>query len=263
MLEDKVIKEDVGLGTRKRVRTMKKIITYLLSATIVFAMVGLGIPETVQAAQNVVTTTAVAKVQPSTGIKKLKKDKIRAVILGDSIAVSQGVLNPLKTGWTKDLKTALYKKYSNKIVWDNKAASGTLVDYCLTRAKEIKSTTDVVFICVGRNDRNFYTSAQFSNKYAQLIRAIKRKAPKADIFCIVEPPMVSSDESKFMGIRKAIIDVSAKTGSNLLDVWSAFPNDQDKLGALLQDGLHPNDEGYKLMSDYMYKRLVREINATT
>jgi len=240
---------------------MKKIIMYLLSATLSFTMASLGIPETVQAAQKTVTSATVTKAVTLRGIGKLKSGTVNAVILGDSIAVGQGASNPLTSGWDSNLKTSLFKKYSNNdIVWDNKASSGTLVDYCLTRATEIESTTDAVFICVGRNDRNVYTPYQFSNKYAQLIRVIKRKAPNADIFCIVEPPMVSIDESSFLGIRTAIINVSAKTGSNLLNVWSAFPKDQDTLGTLLKDELHPNDAGYKLMSGYMFKRLVTVIN---
>jgi len=194
-----------------------------------------------------------------TGISKLKNGTVNAVILGDSIAVSQGASDPLITGWNSELKTSLFNKYSNNIVWDNKASSGNLIDYCLKRAAEIVSTTDAVFICSGRIDRNFDTPDQFSRKYTQLIYDIKSKAPTADIFCIVEPPMVSSDESLFLGIRTSIIDVSAKTGSNLLDVWSAFPRDQVTLGEYLMDGLHPNDKGYKLMSDYMYKRLVTVI----
>ncbi|TGE37027.1 SGNH/GDSL hydrolase family protein [Desulfosporosinus fructosivorans] len=239
----------------------KKIIIYLLSATLAFTLVSLGIPETVTAAEQPVITAAVTKANPLTGIKKLEKAKVSAVILGDSIAVSQGVSNPLKNGWTKELKTSLFKKYSNNIVWDNKASSGTTIDYCLQRATEIKSTTDAVFICVGRNDRNIYTPKQFSKKYAQLIRVIKRKAPDADIFCIVEPPMVSEDESLFLGIRTAIMEVSDKTESNLLDLWSIFPREQITLDGLLSDGLHPNTRGYKLISNYMYKRLVRVINA--
>jgi len=243
-------------------KEMKKFIIYLLSATLLFATVSLGIPKTVQAAQRTSTNSTVTKVNTLTGIRKLKKDTVKAVILGDSIAVSQGASKPLTTGWNKDLRRSLFKKYSNNIVWDNKASSGTLVDYCLTRATEIESTTDVVFICVGRNDRNFYKPYQFSNKYTKLIRIIKDKAPNAEIFCIVEPPMVSIDESLFLGIRTAIVKVSAKTGSNLLDVWSAFPKDQVALGALLTDGLHPNDTGYKLMSNYMYNQLVKVINTT-
>ena len=242
---------------------MQKIIMYLLSATLVFAIANLGNPETVWAAQRTVITATVTKANTLTGIRKLKKLRrgtVNAVILGDSIAVSQGVSNPLTTGWNSDLKTSLSKKYSNNIVWDNKASTGTLVDYCLKRATEIESTTDAVFICIGRNDRNVYTPSQFSNKYAQLIRVIKRKAPKADIFCIVEPPMVSVDDSLFLGIRTAIMKVSAKTGSNLLDVWSVFPEDQVTLGELLPDGLHPNKKGYKLMSNYIYNRLVKVIN---
>lgn len=228
-----------------------------------FANITFGSAKIVQAGTpGEVSTARVAKVQPITGIRKLKKDTVNAVILGDSIAVSQGTANPLVSGWNKDLKNSLYKTYSRKIVWDNKALSGTLVDYCIIRAKEIDSTTDAVFICVGRNDRNFYTPSQFSKKYTHLISIIKRKAPKADVFCIVEPPMVSPDESLFLGIRKAIIDVSAKTGSNLLDVWSAFPKNQASLSTLLADGLHPNKEGNKLMADYIYNRLVKVIDIT-
>jgi len=239
---------------------MKKVIMYLLSATLVFTMASLGIPETVQAAQRTVITEKVIKANTLTGIRKLKRGTVNAVILGDSIAVSQGASYPLTTGWNSELNTSLLEKYSNNIVWDNKASSGTLVDYCLERATEIESTTDAVFICVGRNDRNVYTPYQFSKKYSLLIRVIKRKAPNADIFCIVEPPMVSSDESLFLGIRTAIRDVSAKTEVNLLNVWSAFPKDQVTLGVLLSDGLHPNEKGYKLMSTYMYNRLVMVIN---
>jgi len=234
---------------------MKKIIMYLFSATLVFAIISLGIPETVHAAQGTAITAKVSKVRTMKGIRKLKSGTVNAVILGDSIAVGQGASNPL-IGWDQDLERSLSKTFSNNIVWDNKASSGTLVDYCLTRAAEIEDSTDVVFICVGRNDRNFYTPLQFGNKYKQLIRLIKNKAPNADIFCIVEPPMVSQDESLFLGIKKAIINVSDKTGVNLLNVWSAFPKNQVALSELMSDGLHPNDKGYKLMSNYIYHRLV-------
>lgn len=205
-------------------------------------------------------TPTATEVYTLTGISKLKSGTVNAVILGDSIAVSQGASDPATTGWNSELKTSLSNKYTNDIVWNNKASSGHLIDYSLTRATEIVNTTDAVFICTGRIDRNFDTPDQFSEKYTQLIYDIKSKAPDADIFCIVEPPMVSSDESLFLGIRTTIINVSAKTGSHLLDVWSAFPQDQVTLTDYLIDGLHPNDKGYKLMSSYIFNQLVKEIN---
>lgn len=229
---------------RKSVEKMKKIIILLL-----IALLGLAI-----------AIASFTKEHTLTGISKLKNETVNAVILGDSIAVSQGASDPLTTGWNSELKTSLFNKYSNNIEWDNKASSGHLIDYSLQRSAEISSTTDAVFICSGRIDRNFDTPERFGEKYTQLIYAIKSRAPDADIFCIVEPPMVSSDESLFLGIRTAISDVSANTGSNLLDVWSAFPQDKITLGKYLIDGLHPNDKGYKLMSDYIYKQLVTVIN---
>lgn len=136
---------------------MKKIFIYLLSTILMFAIASLSIPETVLATQSALTTSNTVK-----GIKKIKKDTINAVIIGDSIAASQGASNPLTTGWDSDLNTFIFREYSNKILWDNKAWPGTTVDYCLMRTKEIKSTTDAVFVCVGRNDRTIYTPDQFS-----------------------------------------------------------------------------------------------------
>lgn len=57
-------------------------------------------------------------------VSKLKNGTLNAVILGDSISVSQGASNPLTTGWNADLNNAVFDKYSNKIFWDNKGASG-------------------------------------------------------------------------------------------------------------------------------------------
>jgi len=129
---------------------MKKIIMYLLSAILVFAFAFPSILETVHATRKAVDIAPVAKVHTLTGISKLKSGTVNAVILGESIAVSRGASDPLTTGWDSNLKTSLFNKYSNNIVWDNKASSGKTIDYCLERATEIISTTDAVFICAGR-----------------------------------------------------------------------------------------------------------------
>ncbi|WP_407306926.1 SGNH/GDSL hydrolase family protein [Desulfosporosinus sp. SB140] len=261
-MTDRLIKK-YQFSTRKREKltAMKNKAAIFLSLTIVLSMANFWIPKTVHGAQATLTTSTVANAHSLTGIKKLKNDNIKAVILGDSIAVSQGASNPSTTGWVSELMTSLTKIYSHNILWNNKASSGTLVDYCLQRAEEIDETTDVVFICVGRNDRNYYTSDQFCLKYTQLVQLIKRKAPNADIFCIVEPPMVSSDESLFKGIRSALTIVSINNKVTLLDVWSAFPTDQSALADILTDGLHPNDAGYNLMSSYIRSQLVNMINS--
>lgn len=218
-----------------------------------FIMAGFIIPHKAQGAQLPINT--------ATGIKKLKTADINAVILGDSIAVSQDASDPLTTGWDSDLNTLISRKYSHRILWNNKAKSGTLVDYCLQRAEEIDSKTDAVFICVGRNDRNFYTPGQFCLKYSDLIWMVHRKAPKADIFCIVEPPMVSSDDSSFTAIRSQIIVNAFNDQANSIDVWSDFPIKQRDLADVLSDGLHPNDAGYKIMSYSIGKKLFSIIDS--
>ncbi|MGC7870050.1 SGNH/GDSL hydrolase family protein [Desulfosporosinus sp. SYSU MS00001] len=232
----------------------------VLSLAILITISSIIAPNKVQATENTAVNSTTAAAPALTGIKKLKTSNINVVILGDSIAVNQGASDPSTTGWESILFTSLTSMYSHNILWYNKGSSGTLVDYCLQRADEIAENTDAVFICVGRNDRNYYTPDQFCLKYIQLIQLIKNKAPNADIFCIVEPPMVSSDESLFKAIRSQISLASKSYGANLLDVWSAFPTNQTDLAAVLSDGLHPKDKGYKLMSNYIYKQLITKIN---
>ncbi|WP_088188445.1 SGNH/GDSL hydrolase family protein [Desulfosporosinus sp. FKA] len=229
---------------------VKNKIAIILSLAMVFAAVSFTLPQKALGAQSTVIT----------GIKKLKTNNINAVILGDSISVSQGASDPLTNGWNSDLNNSLSKLYGHRIIWDNKGSSGTLVDYCLQRAVEINKDTDAVFICVGRNDRNFYQPGQFSLKYTRLIRLIQKEAPQADIFCIVEPPMVSTDESLFKGIRSQIIIACNNTGADLLDVWNGFPENQTNLSGILSDGLHPLDIGYNLMASYISDQLVHIIN---
>ena len=253
--------QNVDLPTEREKDMKNKVAIFLTVTVTIFAMTSFAIPKTVQGAQSPVITSTVTNTHSLTGILKLKNNNINAVILGDSIAASQGASNPSTTGWDSDLNQFLTKMYSHKILWINKASSGTRVDYCLQRAEEIDNTVDVIFICVGRNDRSYYTPNQFYLKYTQLIQLIKRKAPNADIFCIVEPPMVSSDESLFKGIRTTIFTVSNNNGVYLLDVWSAFPANQTALAAILSDGLHPKDTGYRQMSSYIYNHLVNLINA--
>lgn len=239
---------------------VKKSISIVL-AILTFVLAGLCIRETVLR-QKTVPANTVTEIQPLQGISKLKSGTVKAVILGDSISVNQGASNPSTTGWNVDLNNSLFNKYANRIEWENKGSSGKLIDYCLERAVEITGTTDAVFICSGRIDRNFDTPEQFREKYTALITIIKEKAPNADIFCIVEPPsLISVDEYKFWDIRTAIIDVSAKTGSYLLDVYSAFPQEEVALSAFLADELHPNDKGNKLMSDYIADRLAAVISS--
>lgn len=196
-------------------------------------------------------TTIAMTIDDPYNISKIKTGVVNAVILGDSISVSQGASDPKSTGWNIDLGTKLHQKHFGYINWINLGRSGITIDYCLEKAEEITSDVDVVFICVGRNDRNIYTPDQFDEKYSLLIKNIKAINPNIEIYLIIEPPMVSLDDSVFNGIRETIFKVANKTDCITVDVWSAFPEDQVKLGLLLSDGLHPNDDGYIVMSDYI------------
>lgn len=187
------------------------------------------------------------------GIKKIKSDVIKAVVLGDSIALSARATNPSTTGWTADLDSQLKNAFPvGKIQWTILGLNGSGVDYALKRSFELAKDTDVVYICTGRNDAKGYQYAAFKSKYTELITNIKKTAPYADIICIIEPPMVSGDDTMFYATRNAILDSVQETHVLSADTWAKFPKGNSELGPFLYDGLHPNDSGYQIISKCIF-----------
>ncbi|WP_434511962.1 SGNH/GDSL hydrolase family protein [Desulfitobacterium sp. AusDCA] len=209
---------------------------------------------------SVVSYTMIATPIATHGMKKIKTGVIKAVVLGDSIALSARATNPSTTGWTADLDSEIRNVFPvGKIQWTMLGLNGSGIDYALKRSSELTKDTDVVYICTGRNDAQGYLYAAFKKKYTELITTIKKTAPHADIICIIEPPMVSADDTTFTATRKAILASVQETRVLVVDTWAQFPKDNKQLGTFLYDGLHPNDSGYQIISKCIFDTMRNNI----
>lgn len=111
---------------------------------------------------SVVSYTMIATPIATHGMKKIKTGVIKAVVLGDSIALSARATNPSTTGWTADLDSEIRNVFPvGKIQWTMLGLNGSGIDYALKRSSELTKDTDVVYICTGRNDAQGYLYAAF------------------------------------------------------------------------------------------------------
>jgi lysophospholipase L1-like esterase len=169
--------------------------------------------------------------------------------------------------WGGMLKTYLESKFDCTVT--NNGASGASAQQLVDNWDAIVSADDDVIICmIGTNDRqktlstiyqsivDLYEKAQANNQ-----RIIFMSAPPAS----VENEMIEDENGKHIFIiHMEDIDNLYNYVNNTLNVgyisiYKAFLNYCRDTGisvdALLADGLHPNDEGYKLMFEIVLENL--------
>jgi len=189
------------------------------------------------------------------GLAKLTEPAaVKALVLGDAVAESQGASNRDEFGWHAIILKDLNDKYPGNLQWFFKTTTDATINEVLTYVPEVTQETDLVVLCLGRDDWKTIKLTEFKQKYEQLIVELKAKSPEADIFLIVEPPLKDvAANNRFFPIRKLILDLGQKHDLPVLDQWSAFINDQTPLDGLLVDGVNPNDKGYKVFADEVLK----------
>ncbi|MCD9023650.1 SGNH/GDSL hydrolase family protein [Cohnella silvisoli] len=128
------------------------------------------------------------------------------------------------------------------------------IDY-IERLKKKADGYDLVFICYGQNDQGSLTTEEFGAIYENLIRRIKHDYPYAEIVTLVESSLQSEtfpDVIKSLTKRYGLINVDTRQSFGK----SALPYDQ-----LTIDGVHPNNEGYKLYAQQIYDALSQEYDS--
>jgi acyl-CoA thioesterase-1 len=205
------------------------------------------------------TATDPSKIEQSTasyqGLAKIMEPTtIRALVLGDSVAESLGVSNRDLSSWHTLVANALHTNYPGTIQWHFKTSAAASINDVLTFVPEATIDTDLIVLCLGRQDVGRLRLTVFKQKYEQLIVELKAKSPHADLYLVVEPPVLSNSENtKFLAYRKIINDLGQKHQLHVIDAWTAFINDPTPLSGLLADSVYPNDKGYRVFADAIIK----------
>jgi len=188
------------------------------------------------------------------------------VFVGDSISVGAGASVPVN-GYTKLVTNTLNKQnkgYEFKEI--NLALSGsTLVDqlwpkpnssaYPYVLEKVIRSNPDIVVIQHGTNDNAGGSSiGQFLWSYRQVVRTIKETFPQTRIVCMTICPswgISSSTKGWLTQANVGIQEIAAMENTLLAHTNFELKNRKE----LFPDGIHPNDEGHRVMAKSVIKAL--------
>ena len=123
--------------------------------------------------------------------------------------------------------------------------------------RAIDYDADVYVICLGTNDLvqtvdNKFINA-FKEDYEKLVRTIHERAVAYAVFLATIPPVPAlfkpGEDEAVKKINRAIAAVAKETGSILIDLNKAFGDNAD----LFSDGVHPNPDGARLLSETVYK----------
>ncbi len=190
------------------------------------------------------------------------------LVLGDSIAQGVGSVdndNSLSTYIAEDLGP-----FSVDLTLENKAVSGSKTDEVLNDqlTKLFKDHYSAALLIVGTNDITHLVSpSKFESNYAEIVRVL---SGKADIVVLANIPQFSNTPIVPDSIQ-TVADYRTKSYNNKIDniannysnvrIFNFYAFSQNRLRGetnyIATDGFHPNDEGYKLISQEL-SRIILE-----
>ena len=224
-----------------------------------------------------------------TALKTGKNTQIK--LLGDSITHGVGgsgfmqdgepivdgwARNPNGFCWAKLLKEDLESKYSCKVI--NNACTGTNIEFTLCHLDTlVDESDDFIFCTIGTNNRHQYfhegekkeretLGKAFYENLLKLNEELENRGKKV-IFMANIPASVANEQDggdywrilHMDDINAIYKHAQKRTGFTLISLYDLLneyiAENNLKLDELLCDGLHPNDNGYKVMFEILSQKL--------
>lgn len=187
---------------------------------------------------------------------KLQSGKdIKILVVGDSIGKSLGKTKD-DAAWDVKVKKLIEDKYKNKCTINNISEDSAIAykGYSEIMKNDIKDF-DLAIVCFGGSDQYVTTKEQFSSTYEAVIRQLKKKNVKGEIITVLENTM---QNQSFVDVVK---DVSKNYNLDMMDGIAAYNDSGINQKELLADKLHPNDKGYEVYANAIYKLIEKNVDA--
>ena len=196
---------------------------------------------------------------------KLKNDKkLRVAYFGGSITEGAGASDPTKTCY-RAMTTAWFKaKYPDAEVTEIYAAiggTGTSMGIFRQRADVIAENPDLIFIEFAGND--------FGDSYDRILpqmesmlRQIRRELPMADVVVLISTALMVIEHIEAGGVfesKEAHVKAASHYGVPAIDfgtpLYERVKAEGVPYSAYAPDELHPGDNGYAVMAEYLIGKL--------
>lgn len=210
----------------------------------------------------------------------------RISILGDSISTYKNVSNDINANSTifgnpyfycepfpleKTYWSLLIEKFGLSLCVNNSWSGGNLsgrndFDSGINRAKNLSrndgSKPDIIIVFIGINDLGRNVSYDvFAEDYCETLMRIMLKYPSASVCCVNMPDRDISFRERteeFNRIIKSAVD-SMGDGFFVADLFNSRLNNDDYYNNTL-DGLHPDEDGMRMIAEVIAEAFEREIN---
>ena len=186
-------------------------------------------------------------------IDKLKDgDRIRYLVIGDSIGRGSGAETPQLT-WFTQLEKKFEENFGSKMNGQYIVQSGATSFEGIYKLQQTQVSTDIdlLFIVFGENDRKYMLNEDFAELYENLIRQSKIRAPYAKVITIIESSLPND------GFAQTIKEVSEYYGAVPIDMRTVFKNSSLPVEKLTKDLIHPNGKGYELYANEIFNILTK------
>lgn len=199
-------------------------------------------------------------------------ENVKITCLGDSILEGQTVTNPATDGTMILLAADLSARFGITVTQTNHATSGFTAFRLFTDGNvpaAINEQADLYIVsAMDKNDLGAeisgvgglyapgYPQARSLARIEQMLRAIRREVPKADVIVLTTNPyMPGSSSNAYQDAKdKAVQAVAAAYGAEFVDANASFKALGD-WSALMNDSTHPNTAGHRLIADTILAHL--------
>lgn len=194
------------------------------------------------------------------GNKNPSSDLIRVACVGDSLTQSTEYPYDL---WML-LGTANYT-LGNFGVGSTTVSLNSETPYMNTSVFQsaLEFQPNIVIIMLGTNDAQpslHQYNTSFVDDYVKLVAAFQGLSSKPQIWIVLPPPIFSNQSGKIspeyfkLTVIPCIEQVANETNLQIINVYSALASYSN----YFPDGVHPNEEGAKLIADEIYKAIISQ-----
>ncbi len=190
------------------------------------------------------------------------KPVTKIACVGDSITEGHGLKCQSKTAYPFVLDSILGSEYQVQNCGRSATTLQRQGDFPYWIAKEFGNVfaykPDIIIIKLGTNDTKPYNwdSKRFETEYQALIDTFKTITTKPKFYLCLPVPVYKTnwginDSTVTAGVIPAIKNIAAKNNIEIIDLYNGLSN----MPGLFPDGVHPIEEGEKIMAQIVAKSI--------
>ena len=182
--------------------------------------------------------------------------QITLSVLGDSLSygymVPAGYIHMLMELLTKDYPSNLFELHNHGVCGDT-----ALDGLRRLRGALLQPPADIALVQFGINDCFVGISpSEFQKAVRRIVQGYQAECPKGTVLLIPPPPVYPPQENLMLEpFRRAMHELAKMPGVICVPIHRHWSIGESSPAQWLDDGVHPSEEGYRLMAEAVHAAL--------